>query len=112
MQIKNYWVGDRPAGAWVFQVLNQRTGTPENLSQYNLAKVIMVNSDNDEIIMPVANVSITDPIAGLVTFLWPTESLFDEPGRYVMQVELSSGTAVRRTTTQEILVRELGGVTK
>jgi hypothetical protein len=112
MQIKNYWVGDRPAGAWTFQVLNQRTGAPEPLTSFSQARVILVDSDNNVIDIPTDNVGITDSASGLVTFLWPQQSLFTKPGRYVMQLELGGGLAIRRTTVQEILVRELGGVTK
>jgi hypothetical protein len=57
------------------------------------------------------NVAITNPDQGIVTFLWPQQSLFTKPGRYVMQVELSSINNQRRTTEQVILVKELGGVT-
>lgn len=112
MNIKNYWVGDRPGGSWTFQVLNQKTGEPEDLTSYNAAKVIFVDSDNDLTEFSTENVAITGPTAGLVTFAWPQVSLFTKPGRYAVQVELRSAQAVRKTTVQEILVREIGGVTK
>lgn len=112
MQIKNYWVGDRPGGSWVFQVLNQRTGTPESLSGYTSVRVVMLGSNNEEIDIPAANVAVSNAASGIVTFLWPSESLFTKPGRYLLQLEFSSANATRRTTVQEILIRELGGVTK
>jgi hypothetical protein len=112
MQIKNYWVGDRPAGSWTFQVLNQRTGLPEDLTAYSTAKVIFVDSDNNLIDIPEDNVAITSVTTGLVVFVWPQESLFTKPGRYEVQLELRGPRAIRKTTVQEILVREIGGVTK
>jgi hypothetical protein len=112
MQIKNYWVGDRPGGAWTFQVLNQRSGAPESLATFRTARVVMVDSDNNRIEFPTDNVAISDPANGVVTFLWPDGSPFPKAGRYVIQLELENTTTLRRTTVQEILVRELGGVTK
>jgi hypothetical protein len=112
MQIKNYWVGDRPAGSWTFQVLNQRTGLPEDLTSYTSARVIFVDSDNGLIEFGSDNVAITSVTSGLVVFVWPQESLFNKPGRYAVQLELRGLRAIRKTTVQEILVREIGGVTK
>jgi hypothetical protein len=65
---------------------------------------------NKPVTIPDGSTVISDAASGKVTFYWPSESLFDKPGRYVMQVELDSGTASRKTTVQEILVRKLGGV--
>lgn len=111
MQTKTYWVGDRPAGSWTFQVLNQRTANPEVLTGFTSARVIMLDSENNEVEIPDENVSISNPAAGTVTFIWPQESLFTKPGRYVVQLELIGGTARRKTTVQEILVKQIGGVT-
>ncbi len=112
METKTYWVGDRPGGSWTFSVLNERTGLPENLVGYTRARVKMLGSDNEEIVIPDENVSISGPQNGEVIFLWPTESVFTKSGRYVLQLELSSATQTRRTSVQEILVRSLGGVSK
>jgi hypothetical protein len=114
MQQKNYWVGDRPGGSWTFQVLNQRSGVPESLAGYSKAKVILIDSDNRQVEIPDVNTAIADAQTGQVVFVWPQDSLFTKPGRYTMQLELSGGSngAVRKTTVQEILVRESGGVTK
>jgi hypothetical protein len=112
MQVKTFYVGDRPGGSWSFQVLDQRTGAPYNLAGFTSVKALMVDSDNREVTFPADNVSITDTTSGLVTFLWPTESVFTEPGSYVMQLEFSGVNATRKTTVQEIKVKELGGVSK
>jgi hypothetical protein len=108
---KNYWVGDRPQGNWVFQVLDQKTGVVQSLTAFTTAKVRMMDPRNKEIVIPDLATVITDPANGLVTFTWPQESLFTKPGRYVVQLELSNTNSTRSTTVQDILVRELGGVT-
>lgn len=111
MQSKNYWVGDRPAGTWVFQILDQTTGAVQDLTSYTSATVTLLDPRNKAVSIPAGSAVISDPTAGKVSFFWPSDSLFTRPGRYVMQVQLDSGTATRKTTVQEILVRELGGVT-
>lgn len=110
MQTKNYWVGDRPAGSWTFQVLDQKTGDVQTLAGFTSAKVLMLDPQNKTIDIPDIAASIVDPANGLVSFAWPTESLFTKEGRYVVQLELSGANVTRRTTVQDILVRKLGGV--
>lgn len=112
MAVKTYYVGDRPGGAWVFQVLDERTGNPVDLSGYPTVKAIMVDSDNKEVVFPTENIAITNAANGNVTFLWPDVSVFTKHGRYVMQLEFSGETATRRTSVQDILVKRLGGVSK
>lgn len=112
MEVKSFYVGDRPGSSWTFQVLDERTGAPYSLAGFTRVRTIMKDSDNREVIFPDDNTSIADVAAGEVTFLWPTESVFNKPGRYVMQLEFSSPSTTRKTTVQEILVRSLGGVTK
>lgn len=111
MQTKNYWVGDRPAGTWTFQVLDEKTGNVQSLVGFDSAKVIMLDPQNKTIDIPSQAVGIVDAPNGLVAFAWPTESLFTKPGRYLVQLELNSAHVTRRTTVQDILVRKLGGVT-
>lgn len=113
MQIKNYWVGDRPAGNWTFQVLDQRTGAAFDLGSFTGVKVVMMDSDNVRVEFPTDNAHIVDSANGMVTFSWPgPDSPFPKAGRYVVQLELSSTVTLRKTTVQEILVREIGGVTR
>lgn len=112
MELETYFVGEKPGGTWTFQVLNQKTGTPENLAVFNSARVIMLDSDNNEVELAADSAVISNPASGIVAFVWPSESVFTKPGRYVMQIELSSGVALRKTTVQEILVKKMGGITK
>lgn len=112
MESKTYWVGDRPGPAWIFQVLDQRTGTPFNLGGFPNVKAVMVDTDNRRVEFPANNVAMTNPAEGVVTFLWPTESVLKRPGIYLLQLEFSGLNGTRRTTVQEIKVKALGGVTK
>lgn len=112
MEIKTFYVGERPGGAWVFQIRNNKTGVPEVLSSFHTARVLLLDSDNELVELPEENTVITDPLNGEVTFFWPNESLFTEPGYYVMQLELISDSSMRKTTVQDILVKTLGGVVR
>ena len=111
MQSKTFWVGDRPAGAWAIQVRDQKSGQVVSLGGFTTAKVYLLDPSNEVVEIPASNVTISVSEEGIVTFLWPSESLFTKAGRYVMQLELSGPNAIRRTTEQVILVKALGGVT-
>jgi hypothetical protein len=111
MQSKTFWVGDRPAGAWAIQVRDQKSGEAVSLGGFTTAKVYLLDPMNESIEIPQSYVTISALEQGVVTFLWPQQSLFTKPGRYVMQLELSGPNSTRRTTEQTILVKALGGVT-
>lgn len=110
MQAKNYWVGDRPLGSWVFTILDQTSGAVQDLTGYTSATILMLDPRNQTIDIDAANCFISNASAGQVTFVWPQDSVFTRPGRYVVQVQIDGPNASRRTTTQEILVSKLGGV--
>lgn len=110
MDAKIYWVGEKPGGAMIITVLDS-TGTPANLSQFTSARLRMLDADNHEVYADPSQTQISNPATGRVVFAWPTNrSLFTEPGEYVLQLELSTATAKRYTSVQDILVKELGGV--
>jgi hypothetical protein len=111
MQSKTFWVGDRPAGTWAIQVRDQKSGEVMSLGGYTTAKVYLLDPQNKAVEIPSDHVAISNAAQGIVTLLWPQQTLFAKPGRYIMQVELSGTSTVRRTTEQIILVKELGGVT-
>jgi hypothetical protein len=110
MQAKNFWVGDRPAGTWQFQVLDQTTGAAVSLAGFSTVTVLLVDPQNKPLEIPAVNVTIADPASGIVTMQWPSDVLFTKAGRYQLQLQLDGRQGTRRTTVQEILVRKLGGV--
>lgn len=114
MDTKTFWVGDKPGGAWTFQVLDEGTGNPMDLSAYTSARVVIRDTDNNEVELAASLTNILPfTVAGeqgIVVFAWPSYSVFTKPGRWVMQLELNGNNVSRRTTVQEILVKEFGGV--
>lgn len=109
---KIFWVGDRPGSNWTFKILDQKAGVAVDLTNYNFATVVLLDPANNPVEIPDGYTIVTDAAAGEVTFLWPVYSLFETPGRYVMQVLLEGPSVTRLTTVQEILVRASGGVAK
>lgn len=109
---KTFWVGDRPTGSTVFQIRNQTTGVPEVLTSFHTARTLILDSDDNLLEFPEENTVITNAVEGLVTFFWPSESIFTKSGRYLMQVELEGNTITKRTTVQHILIKSLGGVNR
>jgi hypothetical protein len=107
--MKTFYVGERPGGSTRFRILSE-AGVPESLASYTQARVLMLDSDNREVEFPNENTEISDPIGGVVTFLWPSESVFKKAGYYVLQVELIGASATRKTSVLDIHVKRLGGV--
>lgn len=111
METKTFNVGDR-GGSLKVTIRDQKTGNTASLAGYQGVRAFIMDTDNREIILPLANVAIVDPAAGRVDINWPQESVWTRPGYYQLQLEFSSPSIVRRSTVQEIRVEELGGVTK
>ena len=110
MDYKIYWVGEKPGGAMTITVLDDETGAPANLATYNAVRLVMLDSDNNEVPLDDNMTSIANAAQGRVVFVWPTDrSIFTKPGEYVFQLEFTTPTAVVKTNVQNILVKKLGG---
>lgn len=110
MDYKVYWVGEKPAGAMTITVLDQSTGAPVNLNNYQNVRLLMVDSDNQEVDIPAEATVVADGPNGRVAFVWPRDrSLFTKPGEYVFQLEMTTPDVVVRTDAQNIVVKRLGG---
>lgn len=110
MDYKVYWVGEKPGGAMNITVLDQDTGLPYNLNSYMNVRLVMVDSDNNEVDLGTGETVVSNAAAGKVLFVWPREkSLFTKPGEYVFQLELSTPSALVKTDAQNIIVKRLGG---
>lgn len=110
MDYKVYWVDEKPGGAMTITVLDQSTGAPVNLNNYLNVRLLMVDTDNEEVDLGTGETIVSNPENGRVVFVWPREkSLFTKPGEYVFQLELSTPTALVKTDAQNIVVKRLGG---
>lgn len=110
MKIVQYQVGQKPLRPLGIQV-NDPQGNPADLSFYTDYKVRLIGSDNEEIDLADASLQTGGARTGKFNFIWPiTKSLFNKPGDYLLQLELSGDGHRDFTTAQSIRVRELGGI--
>ena len=106
--ISQYWVGQIPERALSIQVKDS-AGNDANLAGYTSIAVKMLGSQNEEIDLTGATVSIGSRELGVIGFIWPTDrSLFQYPGDYVLQLEMAGTGKLDYTSTHTIRVRKLG----
>ena len=110
--ISQYWVDQIPARPLSIQVKNE-SGVNYNLTPYSSVTAKMLGSRNEEINLAGSVINDLGKEEGTIIFTWPTDrSLFDYPGDYVLQLELSATGKKDFTTTHTIRVRELGRVNR
>lgn len=108
--ISQYWINQIPARPLAIQVKDS-AGLDMNLSGYTTITAKMLGSYNEELDLTGSSLNTANKDLGKITFNWPTtRSLFDYPGDYVFQLELSGTGRKDFTTTHTIRVRELGKV--
>lgn len=108
--ISQYYIEQIPARPLSIKVKDQ-DGNDMNLSGYTTFAVKMLGSYNEEIDLTGSVLNTSNKDIGQFTFIWPTtRSLFDYPGDYVFQLELTGTGKKDYTTTHTIRVRELGRV--
>lgn len=106
--ISQYWVDQIPARPLTIQVKDS-SGTDKNLSAYTTITVKMLGSYNEELDLTGSTLNTSNKDTGKIVFSWPTtRSLFEYPGDYVLQLELSGSGKKDFTTTHTMKVRELG----
>jgi len=110
--ISQYWIDQIPARPLSIQVKDQ-SGADMNLSGYTTIEAILIGSINETIDLTGSVLDTSNKIVGNIIFRWPTtRSLFDEPGDYIFQLQLSGTGRKDFTTTHTIRVRELGRVNR
>lgn len=110
--ISQYWVGQIPTKALSIQVKDS-AGNDANLAGYTSISVKMLGSRNEIIDVSDATVSTGSKELGIIGFTWPTtRSLFDYPGDYVLQLELSGADRKDFTSTHTLRVKKLGSVAR
>lgn len=106
--INEYWVGQIPNRPLSILVKDSQ-GSDMDLSVYTTIKIIMLGTDNEEINTSGGSLNTSNALNGKIIYNWPTtKSLFDYPGEYIMQVELSGTGKKDFTSSHSIRVRELG----
>jgi hypothetical protein len=106
--ISQYWINQIPARALSIQVKDQG-GNDINLSGYTNIAVKMLNTNNEEMSLEGSSLNTSSKDLGKIIFIWPTDrSLFEYPGDYVLQLELSGTGKKDFTSTHTLRVRELG----
>jgi len=109
LAISRYYVGQIPARPLAISVRDD-DGTALDLSNYSEFNVVMLDAHNRFVDMSGSNLEITQIAEGRFTFFWPTDrTLFNKPGDYVFQLELSGVGKRDYTSEHEIRVRKLGG---
>lgn len=106
--ISQYWLKQIPARPLSIQVKNQ-DGFDYNLAGYTNINVVLLGSNNEIINTTGAVVDSSNADIGKIIFRWPTDrSLFEFPGDYVLQLELTGTNKKDFTSTHTLRVRELG----
>jgi hypothetical protein len=109
MATSQYWTGQIPGRPIAIDV-RDTDGRPVNLAAYTGFNVIVLGSHNEEIDLTGSQLNTSGANTGRFVFRWPTDrSVFEEPGEYLLQLELTSPTARDFTTEHNIKVRRLGG---
>jgi hypothetical protein len=106
--ISQYWVGQIPERPMSVQI-NDSEGQALNLSGYTTFNFKMLDSNNAEVDLSGGQVVLTQLFDGKLSYVWPTtKSLFQYPGDYIVQIELTGTGKKDYTNTHTIRVRELG----
>ena len=97
-----YMTGSVPVEPLAITVQDEN-GNARSLSAYSGASLLV--SGPDGVLRTGGTAAIADAANGLVTFTWPTTTLFDVPGDYRLQLKLSAGSGADYTTTLPVVVK-------
>lgn len=109
MAISQYWTGQIPARPIAIDVRDS-SGRTVNLSSYSGYRVLLLGSDNEEIDLNGSVLTTSGAQNGRFVFRWPKgRSVFNRPGEYLLQLELTGDGVKDFTTEHTIRVRRRGG---
>lgn len=103
--IGRYYVGQIPKDPLRFDITDNN-GNVINLADYDYVRARMLDSDDRQVDLSMATVSVSEPQRGRVILNWPTVSLFNKPGEYVLQLELIGSNGSRDFTNTQLLIVE------
>lgn len=106
--ISQYWVGQIPNRP-LSLIIKDSEGSDMDLSIYTTIKLKMLGSYNEEIDLSAGTINTNNLVVGKISYEWPTtKSLFEYPGDYIIQLELTASGKKDFTTTHTLRVREFG----
>jgi len=109
MAISQYKVGAIPRRGLGITILDSR-GRSLDISTYTSISVRIIDPDNTEVDHTGSSLNLGGVTVGRIMFEWPTYSLFEKTGDYLLEVILSDGVHKDITTEHTIQVSSLGRV--
>ena len=113
--ISQYWVDQIPARPIVIDVKDSN-GNTANLAGYTNINAYLIDERNNEVDITGYVLDTSNKNTGRIIFAFPTtKSVFEEPGDYLLQLELKTvtnnvTTALDYTNAHQIVVKALGKV--
>jgi len=105
--ISQYWLNQVPIQPLVIEVRNG-DGTLINVLDYSDIKIKMLNPYNEEVPVDGFTIDTSSGSIGRVVLEWPSSTVLQTTGEYVLQLELLDGSRSEFTNTHTIVVNELG----
>lgn len=99
---RTYFVGQVPVDALAITVQDENEEA-RDLSGYEGASALFIGPD--DVTRTGGTAAITDAVNGLVTFDWPSTTLFDVPGDYSLRLKLTAGSGTDYTTPIRVVVK-------
>lgn len=94
MDIGPFFVGQVPADPLVITIRDSATNNAKGLSSYTAASLILVNPEGTSVATSGGSTSLSDVSGGVISYNWPTTSLFGSPGDYKFQVKLTGDSGI------------------
>lgn len=88
-----YYVGQIPKDPLTLVVRDASTNAVVDLTGYTAVEFVLKNPVNATVATSGGTPAIADAVNGVVTYAWPSTSLFDTPGVWRIQAILKTGTA-------------------
>jgi hypothetical protein len=101
MLIGPFYLGARPAENLIITVRDPQTNEPKNLGAFDdaLLRLVSPNGVSIDTTINGGRAEIASYAQGLVTYRWPSTSLFNEVGDYTLQLELTGDNVTEFTNT-------------
>lgn len=105
--ISQYWLNQVPISPLVIEV-RSGDGTLFNLLDYTDVKIKLLNPYNEVVPVDGFTVDLSNGSIGRAIIEWPSTTVLQTTGEYVLQLELVDGNRSEFTDVHTIVVNELG----